>query len=127
MPEGDGDKLWAYTTVGAALVEIEFTTPRRGNQKARSVHQHLWGRSVEITDGQRERITAICIIAREVGAPTGVKPIELHLLTTRPGVTLEQVVGLIEWYRARWEIELDFHVLRMDMKSKRYNCRASIV
>jgi hypothetical protein len=34
------------------------------------------------------------------------------LLTNRPAETLEQVTELIDWYRARWEIEILFHVLK---------------
>ncbi|EGV27649.1 hypothetical protein ThidrDRAFT_4538 [Thiorhodococcus drewsii AZ1] len=45
-------------------------------------------------------------------APKGVKPIEWRLLTNRSAETLEAAVELIEWYRARWEIELLFLVLK---------------
>jgi hypothetical protein len=32
-------------------------------------------------------------------------------LTNRTATTTEQVVELIDWYRARWEIEIYFHCL----------------
>jgi IS4 transposase len=45
-------------------------------------------------------------------APAGVKPVVWRLLTNREASTLEQACDLIDWYRARWEIELFFLVLK---------------
>ncbi len=53
-----------------------------------------------------------CVVAAEVGAPAGVKPIEWRLLTNRKTEDLEAAAELIDWYRARWEIELLFLVLK---------------
>ena len=110
--DGDGDKLWAHTSAGAPLGEITFTMAARDKQKARTVRQQLWTRSVEISDGKAGRITVTCIVARETGASKGVKPVEWRLLTNRPASTLEQAVELIDWYRCRWKIEIYFHVLK---------------
>lgn len=112
LPEGEGIKLWASTTSGEPLGEIEFVTGAREHQKSRAVRQQLWAREVEIADGKRGKIKIHCVIAREVGAPAGVKPIEWRLLTNRVVQTQEQAVELINWYRARWEIEIYFHVLK---------------
>jgi hypothetical protein len=76
LSDGDGEKLWAYTSAGAALGEISFTMAALDKQKARTVLQQLWTRSVEISDSKAGRITAIYVVAREIGAPKGVKPIE---------------------------------------------------
>ncbi|NVZ11834.1 transposase, partial [Allochromatium humboldtianum] len=48
-----------------------------------------------------------------IDAPAGVKPIEWRLLTNRRAETLEAAVELVEWYRARWEIELLFLALKV--------------
>lgn len=112
LPGMDGAKLWDTTTTGEPVGEITFTTGSRENQKGRTVRQQLWAREVEIADGKKGRIGVTCVVAREVGAPPGVKPIEWRLLTNRAAPTLEQAVELIEWYRARWEIEIYFHVLK---------------
>lgn len=53
------------------------------------------------------------VTAREIDAPPGVKPIEWRLLTNRRAETLEAAVELVEWYRARWEIELLFLALKV--------------
>lgn len=52
------------------------------------------------------------LVAREFDAPAGVKPIEWRLLTNRTATTLDEATELIEWYRARWEIEILFNVLK---------------
>jgi hypothetical protein len=65
-----------------------------------------------VSDGHGGRIEVSCLVAREDGAPEGVKPVEWRLLTNRPIDTFEAATELIDWYRARWEIELFFHVLK---------------
>ncbi len=72
LPEGA--TLWAHTTHGAALGEIEFALAARPGVKARTVRQQLWARHVELPAGKGESVGATCIVAREVGAPAGVKP-----------------------------------------------------
>ena len=52
-----------------------------------------------------------CLIAAEINAPAGSKPCAGACSPTgRP--TLAAAVELLDWYRARWEIELFFLVLR---------------
>lgn len=112
LPDGEGGKLWDHTTAGEALGEITFTMASRHGVKARPVRQQLWARVVDIPDGKKGRITATCVVAREVGAPADVKPVEWRLLTNRAAPTLTQASELIDWYRARWEIEVYFNVLK---------------
>ncbi|SOZ32259.1 transposase (fragment) [Cupriavidus taiwanensis] len=57
-------------------------------------------------------MSATCIVAREVDPPAGVKPIEWRLLSNREVNDLDAAAQLIDWYRARWEVELFFHVLK---------------
>jgi hypothetical protein len=51
-------------------------------------------------------------IAEERGAPAGVKPVVWRLVTNREAHDLDAVIELIDWYRARWEIEMFSHVLK---------------
>ena len=104
LPADDGAKLWDTTTAGVPIGEIEFMLGARENRKPRSVRQQLWAREVEISDGKHVRLTVTCLIAREVGAPAGTKPVEWRLLTNRAVETREQAVELIDWYRARWDV-----------------------
>ena len=107
-----GGKLWETVSTGKALGGIRFTLPARPGQKAREVRQQVWARRVALSDGKHGRVGATCIVAREVAAPAGVKPVEWRLLTNREAGTFEAAAELIDWYRARWEIELFFHVLK---------------
>jgi hypothetical protein len=107
-----GGKLWATVTAEAPLGEVRFTLPARHGQKAREVRQQVWAKRVERSDGKRGRVAATCIVAREVDAPAGVKPLEWRLLTNREAATLEAAAEIIDWYRARWEIERFFDILK---------------
>jgi hypothetical protein len=110
LPEGG--KLWAKVLAGEALGGIRFTMPSRQGQKARDVRQRVWAKRVKVSDGRGGRVEVSCLVAREEGAPVGVKPVEWRLLTNRPIDSFEAATELIDWYRARWEIELFFHVLK---------------
>ena len=110
LPEGG--RLWAKVLASPPLGEIRFTLPRGRGRTAREVRQELYAQCVALSDGRRGTFEVTCLVAREIGAPPGVKPIEWRLLTNRSAATLEAVVELIDWYRARWEIELLFLVLK---------------
>lgn len=116
LPDGDGEKLWAHTTAGEALGEITFTMPARDEQKSRKVRQQLWARALEISNGNGGTVPVTCVVAREIGAPKGTKPVEWRLLTNRAAPTLDDVIELIDWYRARWEVEIYFNVLKNGCK-----------
>lgn len=108
----DGGKLFDVATSGAPMGEISFTMSSRHGVKARLVRQQLWVRRVELADGKGSVISVTCIVAREVGAPAGAKPVEWRLLTNRHANALDEVNELIDWYRARWEIEMLFDILK---------------
>jgi Transposase DNA-binding len=106
LPEGE--KLWERATRGEALGEIAFTMAARQGVKARTVRQRLWLQRVELPASKGKCIVVTCLVAREFDAPAGVKPIEWRLLTNRAASTLDETIELIDWYRARWEIEILF-------------------
>ena len=110
LPEGG--KLWATMTEGEAMGRLRFTLPSRQGKPAREVRQRVWAKRVEIPDGQGGFVKATCLVAREESAPDGVKPVEWRLLTNRTVDSFEAAAELIDWYRARWEIELFFHVFK---------------
>lgn len=108
----DGGKLWAEVLAGQTLGEIEFTLASRHGQAARTVRQQIRARAVTLPDGKGHRLSVTCLIAKEMNAPAGVKPVEWRLLTNRSANSFDELVELIEWYRCRWAIETFFHVLK---------------
>src|SRR5512134_2752252 len=57
------------------------------------------GQAGGLSDGRRGRVAATCLVAWEVQAPAGVKPLQWRLLTNREASTFEAAAELIEWYR----------------------------
>lgn len=110
LPEGQ--RLWSFAQTGEPLGEIVFTMPSRHGQKARPVRQQLWAKRLEIPAGKTGSVVVTCMVASEVGAPEGVTPVQWRLLTNREAPTLADAIELIDWYRARWEIEMFFNVLK---------------
>lgn len=108
----DGDKLFTQVCAGEVVGRIEFAMPARHGVKGRTVRQQLWARRIELPANKGTTVSVTCIVAREVDAPPGIKPIEWRLLTNRHADTAEAIVELIDWYRARWEIEILFNVLK---------------
>lgn len=103
-------KLWDAVEASDALGEIAFILPGRAGQKAREVRQELRAQRVMLPG--RKGLSLTCLVAEERGAPAGVKPVVWRLVTNRDAQDLDAVIELIDWYRARWEIEMFFHVLK---------------
>jgi len=110
LPEGT--LMWDEVQSQEPLGTIAFTMGARAGRKARAVCQELRVKRVIVDRGVHGNIEMTCLMASEIGAPAGEKPVCWRLLTNREATTLEQVRELIEWYRARWEIEMFFHVLK---------------
>ena len=108
----DGGKLWDEVLAGETLGELQFTLASRHGQAARVVHQRVWARRMTLPDGKGGRLAVTGVIAKEIEAPQGVKPVEWRLLTNREAGDFAAVMELIDWYRARWEIEIFFNVLK---------------
>ena len=108
----EGGKLWSRVTEGDCLGEIRFTMASRQGQRAREVVQEVWAQALQLPDGKGGFVQATCLVAKEPAPPDGDKPVEWRLLTNLEVTNLEQAAQMIDWYRARWEIEMFFHVLK---------------
>ena len=106
----EGEKLWGTVAATEPLGGITFNLVARKGEKARTITQEIRVKSVML--GRGGKIAATCLIATEVGAPPDTEPVCWRLLTNRSVTTLEKAIELIDWYRARWEIEIFFHVLK---------------
>ena len=111
LPEGA--RLWDEVQASEPIGEIEFTLAARAGRKARVVRQELRLKRVTLHPGEAfGAIEMTCLVASEIDAPASEKPVCWRLLTNRHAATVEEAQELIEWYRARWEIEMFFHVLK---------------
>ncbi|MFB1489902.1 MULTISPECIES: IS4 family transposase [unclassified Thiocapsa] len=109
-----GQRLWSSVQASEPLGEVTFTLPAGRGRKARTVRQVLYAQSVRFPDGRRGggKVSATCLIAQEIDAPPGVKPIVWRLLTSRSVSSLEDAAERIDWSRARWDIEGLFFTLK---------------
>lgn len=112
----DEMKLWEQVEQQATLGEITFYLPPRPGRKGREVRQALRCKRIQLPDGQGGTFTVTALLAKEMDAPAGEKPVEWRLLTNRIVSMLDAAVELIDWYRCRWEIELFFNILKNGCK-----------
>lgn len=107
-----GGKLWERLAQAPVLGQVAFELPGGRGRVARRVTQCLRAESVELADGAGGTLRVTCVMAQEIDPPEGAKPVVWRLLSNRVVDTLEQAVQLVDWYRARWEIELFFLILK---------------
>lgn len=121
LPDGQAGKLWARVMSSPVLGSVSFEVPGGRGRKARTVCQELRAQRVTLKAGTEaaQPIDMTCLIATEVDAPAGVAPVVWRLLSNRPAESLAQAAELIDWYRARWEIELLFLVLKEGCRVER--------
>lgn len=101
------------------LGEIEFNLPKgRGNRQARRVTQTLRAIPVQLKPKKRGDpiLTVTAILAEEEYPPKGEKQIRWILLTSLEVTTLEQAKEKLDWYLARWQIEVFFKILKSGCK-----------
>lgn len=75
----EGGKLWDKVEASAVLGEIAFILPGRAGQKAREVRQELRASRLKLPGKRQLEVT--CVVAREIGAPAGLKPVVWRLVT----------------------------------------------
>lgn len=75
------------------------------------------------------RLHVNVVAVRESGAPHGVDPVDWYLLTTEPIDTQEQVLRIVDAYRARWIIEEYFKSLKSGcaFEKRQLESKATIV
>jgi hypothetical protein len=109
---GPQAKLWEPVMAQAPLGCIGFEMPAGRGRAARTVQQELRAQRVLLPDRRGGHIEVTCLIAAEIDVPVGATPVVWRLLTNRAVPTLDAAIELVDWYRARWEIELLFLTLK---------------
>ena len=108
----NGEKLLATLAERPVLGEVRFKLKARAGQPAREVCQQVQTACVELKAAPKRRLRVHVVLARELEAPAGVEALHWCLLSNRPVPDLETAVQWIDQYRARWEIEMFFNVLK---------------
>ena len=103
-------KLWDRLAAAPALGEVRFLLPAAPGRQARQVTQTLRVERVMLQPARGVAVEVTALLAEEVNPPPGEQPVVWRLLSNRPVATLEQALEWIEWYRARWTIEVFFRI-----------------
>lgn len=115
----DGTRLLGALAALPLGGTLKVEVPRRSGCPARTATLELRWREVEIqppTVGLKKSwppLKVYAVLAREVGAPTGVEAIDWLLLSTWPVNTLKMARRLVRWYALRWGIECWHKVLKV--------------
>lgn len=109
----DDLKLWEAIDQQNELTRITFTKPRKRGEKSRKVIQAINVLRYTLRPKSKQPMTLTLVQAKEISPPAGQAPLIWRLITNRTVTTAEQAGELIDWYRARWEIEMFFDVLKV--------------
>ena len=113
------DKISDLLSKAPRLGEIEFILPRgRDNRRSRTVTQTLRVASIQLKPKKKgdQIITVTVILAEEEHPPKGEKAIRWILITNLPVISLTQAKEKLDWYLARWQIEVFFKILKSGCK-----------
>ena len=123
-PGAAHDYLWEEVQAARPLGRLSFELSRQADRPARRVTLSVKARSVTFQGARRPggRLPPVqlwAVYAREHKPPEGEEPIEWLLLTSVPVNDFAGACLVMQWYRARWEIELFFRVLKQGCQIER--------
>lgn len=123
-PGAAHDYLWEELQAARPLGRVTCELSRQADRPSRQVTLSVRAQPVTFHGARRPggRLPPVqlwAVYAREHKPPTGEEPIEWLLLTS---VQVKDFAGaclVMQWYRARWEIELFFRVLKQGCQIER--------
>jgi hypothetical protein len=110
--------LWAYLEGQPIKGTLTVSVPRRPDQPAREAQLSVRWTKVNLQPPrhraaeQLPQVTVWAILVREDLPPMGVEAIEWLLLTTCPTHTWVEACERVEWYAARWLMEVYHKILK---------------
>jgi Transposase DNA-binding/Transposase Tn5 dimerisation domain/Transposase DDE domain len=115
-----GTKLLYTATLKIRGRQAKTRIDRRARNKARESREaHVEVRAATVTlrppgrpDGDLPPVQVNVVLVHEPNPPAGEEPVQWMLITTLPIDTLCQVRTIVEYYCARWNIELLFKTLK---------------
>jgi hypothetical protein len=116
--------LWEVMQRARPLGRITFELSRQADRPARRVTLSVKAMPVTFHGARRPggRLPPVqvwAVYARELKPPKGGDHIEWLLLTSVPVADFSGACLVVQWYRARWEIELFFRVLKQGCQIER--------
>jgi hypothetical protein len=119
LVDGQGH-LWPMVASQPVAATQDLQVPRRGAQPARVAHLEIRFAAVRLKPPQRKAhlpsLQLWAVLAQEVDAPLGVKPLRWMLLTTCRVASAASALEKIDWYRLRWGIEVYHRTLKSGCK-----------
>lgn len=116
--------LWETMQRARPLGRLTCELSRQADRPSRRITLSVKARSVTFNGARRPggrlppvQVWAVYVI--ELKPPKGEEPIEWLLLTSLPVAGFSEVCTVVQWYRARWEIELFFRVLKQGCQIER--------
>lgn len=113
---------WAYKKVreqvasSPLLTTREIELPQTAQRTARSARLEVRARTVTVkpphTRSHLPQVTYNVVLVSEVGAPSDGTEVNWLLLTTLPIATTDEVLKVVDYYTARWPIEVFFRVYK---------------
>jgi len=119
--EEDNSYLWNEMSEQPSVGTYQLSLQRTKYRRAREATFEIRIKEVTFTHGRRKGgnlrpVSVFAVLAKEINQPDDEKAITWMLLTSLPVETLEQAQTIVGWYRARWEIEIYFRVLKSGCK-----------
>jgi hypothetical protein len=114
--DGSCERLWAHMQNLPQAGEVQLHVPRRAKQPARIARMSV--RFAEITlkpPTKKPHLPPMrlwAVSSKEIDAPHGVEALEWMLLTAVPTTSLHEAFERVQWYAARWGIEVFHRVLK---------------
>lgn len=112
--------VWPMVASQAVAATQDIQVPRRGSQPARTAHLEIRFAPVQLKPPKRKpdlpSLKMYAILAEELDAPAGVKPLRWMLLTTCDVHNADSAIEKIGWYRLRWGIEVYHRTLKSGCK-----------
>jgi hypothetical protein len=120
LADGQGH-LWDHVKGQPLAGRQEVHVPRRGNRPARVAQLEIRFAAVKLKPPKSKKalgeLLVWAVLAEEVNAAPEVKePLQWLLLTTLAVETFEQAVEKLDWYVARWGIEVYHRTLKSGCK-----------
>jgi hypothetical protein len=112
--------LWEEVQGQDVSAILEVHVPRRGNRASRVARLEVRFAGVTLKAPKRKKnlkeVRIWAVLAKEVGNPDEVEPIEWMLLTTCKVRTAEEAIEKVNWYGLRWGIEVYHRTLKSGCK-----------